>query len=357
MANNDGAGRDRAGGRSVLPGIVRIVATGVFAVSLLANLVLVVVLVVAGVAGRDRGLAGGYRKVYSERNVTTPDGKRDQVAVVRLAGVIMENTAKDSVFGGVEDPVDAVINRLSVIRREDEVKGVLLLMDTPGGGVTASDTLWNEVRLFREETGKPVVTMINQIGASGGYYVAVGTDAIVARPTALVGSIGVIVTNFNYSALLERFDVEYAPIKSAPHKDALSPFKPVEKEEIAWMQGIVDAMLTRFVDAIVEGRSEMPRARVEELAGGLVYLGQEARELGLIDRVGYFRDAVSLLSERAGVNDPVIVEYLRPRGLSGLLAGAGGAGRGLAALFSAPPAGLSRWSGPQPFYLWEAAAR
>jgi protease-4 len=252
--------------------------------------------------------------------------------------------------------VSAVVNRLTIIRRDDRVKGVLLMMDSPGGGVTASDALAREVRLFREETDKPVVTLVNQLGASGGYYVASATDAIVARPTALIGSIGVIVTTFNLSALLEKFDVRYLPIKSAPHKDALSPFKPVQEEEVAWMQEIVDGMLDRFIETVARGRPGLSREQVEELADGMVYLSSRARELGLIDQEGYFQDALSLLAERAGVESPAIEEYLRQRSLGSILGTmAASISRMTPSVIAPLNEELRRWSGPQPFYLWEAA--
>lgn len=342
--------------RPVLAALVRVVATGIFVASLLLNVVFIVIIVIMGAAGGGRGLVQGYRKVYSERNTSAPDGKEDQVAIVRLAGMIVEDIGGESFLGGAEDPVDAVVNRLNIVRKDNRVKGVLLVVDSPGGGVTASDALAREVRLFREETGKPVITLINQIGASGGYYVAAATDAIVARPTALTGSIGVIVTSFNLSALLEKYDVRYVPIKSAPHKDALSPFKPVQGDEVAWMQGIVDSMLDRFIDAVAQGRPNLSRAQVEDLANGLVYLGEEARDLGLIDQVGYYQDALGLLAERTGLKDPVVVEYLRPRNLGSMLGGLVASARRMTS-----PVGfhlfeeLNRWSGPRPWYLWEAA--
>ncbi|MFW6181943.1 MAG: signal peptide peptidase SppA [Spirochaetota bacterium] len=342
--------------RPVLSSIVRIVATGIFVVSLLLNLVFILVIALMGAAGGARGVSPGYRKVYSERNTAVPQGKEDQVALVPLTGVIMEGTGGGGFPGGVEDPVSAVVDRLNIIRKDGQVKGVLLLMDSPGGGVTASDALAREVRLFREETGMPVVTLVNQLGASGGYYVAAATDAIVARPTALTGSIGVIVTTFNLSALLDRLDVRYLPIKSAPHKDALSPFKPVQEEEVAWMQEIVDGMLDRFIDTVVQGRPGLSRAQVEELADGMVYLSPRAEELGLIDQVGYFHEALALLSEKAGVRSPVLVEYLRQRTLGSVLGAMAASVSRITPLVTAPlTEELRRWSGPQPCYLWEAA--
>jgi protease-4 len=348
--------------RPVLAAIVRIVATGIFVLSLFLNVVFVIIIALMGAAGDERQLVTGYRKVYSEYNESLPRGKdEEQIAVVRLTGVITEDFNGDSLLGGVEDPVDAVSNRLALIRNDDQIKGVLLLVDSPGGGVTASDALARKVRAFRQETGKPVVTLISNIGASGGYYVATASNAILARPTSLTGSIGVIVATFNVHQLLERFNIDYVPIKSADHKDALSPFKPVDQFEMEWMQGIVDQMLDRFIETVVQGRENLTRRQVQELANGLVYIAEDALDKGLIDQVGYFEDALAVLAEEAGISEPVIVEYLYQRSVFSLLNTMAKVREMSVKLRLSQGLGLPETSGaripagPQLWYLWEPA--
>jgi protease-4 len=133
----------------------------------------------------------------------------------------------------------------------------------------------------------------------------------VAYPTTITGSIGVIMYSFNFSGLMEKYGVEYVPIKTSERKDSLSPFKPVEQTEVAWMQTIVDHMLDRFIDAIDAGRLNLSRDEVAALADGRIYIATEALELGLIDQVGYFDDALMVLTDMAGIDDPVLVEFER----------------------------------------------
>ena len=222
-----------------------------------------------------------------------------------------DDDQRDTFLGYIENPVDGVRNRLDIARTDGSIEGILLVVDSPGGGVTASDVLYNHVMRFREETGTPVVTLMKQVAASGAYYVAAASDAIVAYPTTITGSIGVIMYSFNLSSLMEKYGVEYVPIKTSDRKDSLSPFKPVEQAEVEWMQTIVDRMLDRFIDAIDAGRENLSREEVAQLADGRIYIASDAVQLGLIDRVGYFDDAVAVLAEMAGIEDPLLVEFER----------------------------------------------
>jgi len=295
--------------------IVKIVAVGIFTVSLVISTALIIFIIigVSAVAGKgaDRSYAG-YQKYYLDEN--KPSLKSEfvsEIAVIHINGVITEYDQRDTFLGYIENPVDGVRNRLDIIRTDENVKGVLLVVDSPGGGVTASDVLYNQVMRFREETGIPVVTFMKQVAASGAYYVAAASDTIVAYPTTITGSIGVIMYSFNLSGLMEKYGVEYVPIKTSDRKDSLSPFKPVEQTEVEWMQTIVDHMLDRFIDAIDAGRENLSREEVVQLADGRIYIASEAVQLGLIDHVGYFDDAVDLVTEMAGIEDFLLVEFER----------------------------------------------
>jgi len=117
--------------------------------------------------------------------------------------------------------------------------------------------------------------------------------------------------NFNFKGLMDKYGVEYVAVKSSKHKDTMSPFKEVDTEEIAWMQGIVDHLLDRFIDAVAEGRKVLTRDQVESLADGRLYVAEDARTLGLVDEIGHMKDAVKILSDLAGVTSPAIVEFSR----------------------------------------------
>jgi protease-4 len=168
---------------------------------------------------------------------------------------------------------------------------------------------------FKEETGLPVITVAKQVAASGAYYIAAATDYIVAYPTTIVGSIGVIMYNFNITGLMDKYGVEYIAIKTGKYKDLMSPFKETDREEISWMQDIVDQMLEQFIDVVASGRANLTRNKIMSFADGRVYIAQDALEAGLIDEIGYFEDAVNILASRVGVEEPAIVEFQKERNL------------------------------------------
>jgi len=301
--------------RNWLDTIAKAVLAGIFAVSVLLNVVLIIIVVVMSLitTEKDRELVQkGYKKIYADEKFpfSNPDSS-DEIAVIQLNGIISEYDTSDGFFGYSENPVSAVRNRLNIIRGDKNIRGVLLVIESPGGSVTASDLLYSAIREFRSQSGIPVVSFIRQMAASGGYYVASAADAIVAYPTAVTGSIGVIMYNFNFKGLMDKYGVEYVAVKSSKHKDTMSPFKEVDTEEIAWMQGIVDHLLDRFIDAVAEGRKVLTRDQVESLADGRLYVAEDARTLGLVDEIGHMKDAVKILSDLAGVTSPAIVEFSR----------------------------------------------
>ncbi|MBN2323295.1 MAG: signal peptide peptidase SppA [Spirochaetes bacterium] len=306
--------------RRSLDAIVRAVATGVFVASLLVNVVVLVLILGAGAAFRmvkaGDGEYDGYGKVYLDEGAFRfREGREQEIAVVRVEGFLSEFDRREGLWDYIENPVDSVGNQLRLIADDRRIRGVLLVVDSPGGTVTASDVLYHKISTFREETGIPVVTLMKQVAASGGYYVASSSQHIVAYPTSIVGSIGVIIGSFNFKDLMDRYGVKYVMVKSGAHKGLLSPFSGVDDEDIAILQKIVDNMLDRFVDAVAAGRPNLTREEVTELADGTIYIAGEALEVGLVDEIGYFDDAVAALCSIASVDAPNLVEYRRSRGL------------------------------------------
>ena len=299
--------------------IIKAVATGIFILSIFLNIVFVVLIIILGsalgaVKYKDKE-ESGYRKVYTENGHLTSKGMMNEFAVVRINGIITEYDRNNRVFEYSENPVSAVTNRLNIIKKDNNIKGVLLVIESPGGAVTASDILWHAVLKFKEETGLPIITIMKQVAASGAYYIAAATDYIIAYPTTITGSIGVIMYNFNIKGLMDKYGVEYVAIKTGEYKDLMSPFKETDEEELSWMQDVVDQMLERFIDAVISGRKNLTRSKILELADGRVYIAKDALENGLIDEIGYFEDAVDILSERSGVTNPNLVEYQRERNI------------------------------------------
>jgi protease-4 len=302
--------------------IVKAVATGIFIASLALNVVFLVLILGMSAAykvAKDRD-SGSYEKVYlKDGSFGFREGRVDELAVIRIEGFISEYDRRDGLLEYIENPVSAITNRLSLIRDDKNIKGVLLVIDSPGGTVTASDVIYHRLSTFRRETGLPIVALMKQVAASGGYYVASASEHIVAYPTSIVGSIGVIMGNFNFKDLMDRYGVKYVMIKSGEHKGLLSPFENVDEEDISLVQAIVDQMLERFIDAVDEGRKNLSREDVERLADGRIYIAADALEKGLIDEIGYFEDAVRALAGMAGIESQNVVEYQRSRGLRDIL--------------------------------------
>src|SRR5262249_22941878 len=163
-------------------------------------------------------------------------------------------------------------------------------INSPGGAVTASDILYQDLVRFRAETGKPVIACMMDVAASGGYYVAMGCDRIYAHPTTVTGSIGVIMSLYNATGLFHMLGVKSDPIKSGPNKDIGNPGRPMTEEERAILQQMVGSFYDQFVQVVVRGRPELPEERIRALADGRVYTGLDAKKLGLVDEIGYLDD-------------------------------------------------------------------
>jgi protease-4 len=191
--------------------------------------------------------------------------------------------------------------------------------------------------------------------ASGGYYLAMGGDVVIAHPTTVTGSIGVIMSLYNASGLAALIGVTSEPIKSGPNKDLGNPLRPMTPEERTVLQGIVDVFYCRFVDVVAKGR-KMPPERVRELADGRVYSGVEAEKLGLVDRLGYLEDALETARQLAGLCDARVVAYDKCAGCRGsIYAAAPHLPEQITVKFDLP--GLDGGTAKAGFlYLWEAGA-
>lgn len=222
------------------------------------------------------------------------------LAVVELSGAI-----------GTGSGAKKVIAALRSARSDSRVKGVLLHVSSPGGSATVSDSIHREVIRLKEK--KPVVAFFGDVAASGGYYVGVAADAIVAQPVTITGSIGVIMARLVADELLEGIGVRTEVVRKAPHADMLSPARPLRDEERAILDREVEGFYREFVRLVAEGRAMDPEV-VEPLARGRVWSGSDAHERGLVDRLGGFEVALGLLRERAG--EPTLKpSLLEPRRL------------------------------------------
>jgi protease-4 len=192
------------------------------------------------------------------------------------------------------------------------VKAIVFRIDSPGGSVAASQEIYQAVRRVRE-SGKPVVISMGIVAASGGYYVACGADTIMANPGTTTGSIGVIAEFMNARELLDKVGLQFQIVKSGPYKDSGSPHRPLSRQEREVMQSWVDDAFNQFVHVIMEER-ELSREEVLSLADGRVYTGKQALELGLVDVLGDYQDAIELAARMGGIQGkPEVIQERRYR--------------------------------------------
>ncbi|MBI3610046.1 MAG: signal peptide peptidase SppA [Nitrospirae bacterium] len=236
---------------------------------------------------------------------------KDKIVLMDLSGVISEEE-KGTALVSEPNPVARIKEELQLASKDPSVKAVVLRINSPGGTVTASDLIHHELETFKKQTGKKVIASIMDLGASGGYYVAAAADKIVAHPTTVTGSIGVIMLSVNVEGLLEKIGVSGTAIKSGDKKDMGSPLRPMTPEERQLFQGVINAMYERFVAVVAAGRKNLTMDQVKKAADGRIYTAQQALELGLIDTIGYLDDAIELAKTESGLREAGVVIYFRP---------------------------------------------
>lgn len=236
---------------------------------------------------------------------------KPKILLIDVSGFISER-GRQGTLGLYRKPslVDRVKETLRMAERDDEIAGVIVRINSPGGLVTATDIIYHELVRFKEKKKIPIYASIMSIGASGGYYVAAATDMIIAHPTAITGSIGVISLKFNVEGLLEKIGVEEETYKSGDKKDLFSPFRPRTPEERELIQAIIDSLFGRFLDAVyTQRKGVLSREELQSLADGRIYTAQQALDASLIDAVGYLDDAIGFMKTSLGVDEARVVTY------------------------------------------------
>jgi protease-4 len=196
--------------------------------------------------------------------------------------------------------------------QDPKVRAVVVRINSPGGTVTASDIIFRELDDFRRTSRVPVVASMMDVAASGGYYVALAADTIVAHPTTVTGSIGVIMISLNAEGLLQKIGLSTATIKSGERKDMGSPFRTLTPEERGIFQSVIDDLYRQFVAKVVE-RRKIPTAAATALADGRIYTAEQALGHGLVDQIGYVADALQVARRAAGLDEARVIVYKRPR--------------------------------------------
>lgn len=264
------------------------------------------------------------------------DFSSDKVALVTVDGVIDESRH--------------VIDQLRKYAKDSSVRAIVLRIDSPGGGVAASQEIHEEVRRIRDSKTKSIVVSMGTVAASGGYYIACSANKIVANPGTITGSIGVIAQWTNYGELFHWAKLKDITFKSGPFKDSGSPVRELSEDERAYFQQLVSELYEQFVQSVADGR-KMQVEDVRKLADGRVYTGAQAKKMGLIDQIGNLQDAIRLAADLGGIRgEPRIVEPTKERlTLIDLLFG--GLSRYLP-VSKAPRAPFEyRWSQEAPSYL------
>lgn len=231
-----------------------------------------------------------------------------KIAVLSIDGVIQDTGDAESFFQSPLYNHRAFMEQLDYVKESDDVKAVILRVNSPGGGVVESAEIHDKIKEIQKETKKPVYVSMGSMAASGGYYVSAPADKIFASPETLTGSLGVIMQGVNYAGLAEKYGVEFTTIKSGPYKDIMSPTRPMTEEERKILQSMIDNSYEGFVKVISEGR-DMPVEQVKKIADGRIYDGRQAKQLHLIDGFGYLDDVIEQVRKDENLGDATVVKY------------------------------------------------
>lgn len=244
-----------------------------------------------------------------EEVVLVQSKAKDKILIIDISGII-GMTIKPSLLSRESDIVSRVYYRLQKASEDRRIKGIILRLDTPGGEVTASDILFNEIRNFRQKTGVPVVSLMMGVAASGGYYIAAASDHIIAHPSTITGSIGVISLFPNLEELFAKIGVEVNVIKSGEMKDSGSAFRSMTDDDRAVFQVVVNELYQKFLDVVVQGRNgALSLEELRPIADGRIYTAQQALKLKLIDEIGYFDQALEKVKSLANIRDARVITF------------------------------------------------
>jgi len=234
---------------------------------------------------------------------------KEKILLLDIAGLI-SSTLNYGILDREGDILSQVFYRLQKASEDHTVKGVILRLDTPGGEVTASDILYHEILNFRNKTGAPVLALMMGVTASGGYYIASACDYIIAHPSTLTGSIGVISIFPNLAELFDKVGIHVQVIKSGELKDSGSVFREMTDKEKDVFQGIINDYYQKFLDAVYQARKDsFTLENLKKFADGRVYTASQAQEAKLIDEIGYFDRALKKILELASIQQANVIAY------------------------------------------------
>lgn len=310
-----------------------------------------VALLLAGCSGIALDLTPRIRPL--EEHTVEGSGEA-KILLTDISGLLADEPPTPLLTVGAPPPRVPLLVRvreeLTKAALDPAVRALVVRLNTPGGTVTASDIVFREIEAYRRETRVPVVAVMMDVAASGGYYVALAADTIIAHPTSVTGSIGTIMVSVNAEGLLAKVGVSATAIKSGERKDMGSPFRGLTDEERAIFQSVIDDLHGRFLARVVE-RRRLPEPAARTLADGRIFTARQALSHGLIDRIGYVADAVAEARRAAGVDRARVIVYRRPREYRATYYARAEA-EALAGGLALGPLATLATGGPRFLYLW-----
>jgi protease-4 len=278
----------------------------------------------------------------------------NRIVLLDVDGVLRNARAASLLGAGGEHPVSLLAEKLDKAADDDRVKAVVLRINSPGGSVTASDLMYEELRRFRERSGKPVIACMVDVAASGGYYIACAADRIYAHPTTVTGSIGVIAILPEVTGTMDKLGIRTNVIKSGELKDAGSPFREMNAKDEAVFRDLITRFYNRFVEVVKTSRKNLDETRIRELADGRVYPASEARANGLVDEIGTLYDAIAAAKSAAEMEQKkfLVVQYARPLSYRPNIYAEAGASPPQVNLVNVNLPDWLTGGGPQFLYLW-----
>ena len=235
----------------------------------------------------------------------------NRIAIIDISGMLI-NAHRSQLLGSGVHPVSRLHEKLEEARKDKYVKAIILRLNTPGGTVTASDLMYRQILRFKKRSGKPVIVLMMDVAASGGYYIACAGDHIVAYPSTVTGSIGVILQTISFKPLMDKIGIEAEALTSGPNKAAGSPFTSLKDEHRKILRSMVDRFYQQFRTIVKNNRPNIPAGQLDTVTDGRVFAAEDALKVGLVDQIGDVYDAWQVAKIRAGVKYANLVFYHRP---------------------------------------------
>jgi protease-4 len=233
----------------------------------------------------------------------------DKILLIDINGPISNQPLLIQNVGIIPGMTARVRQELELAFNDNNIRGILLRIDSPGGTITDSDVIYHSLMEFKKAKKVKIIAAMEDIAASGAFYIAMAADEIYAHPTTVTGSIGVIMEHMDVADLMNKLGVRADPVTSGTYKDITSQFRKMTDEERALLQAVVNAQYEKFVKVVQDGRPKMTQQQIRAIADGRIMTADEAKERGLIDGIGYLDDVYKRLSQLAGFPSNKLVRY------------------------------------------------